>query len=145
MSTNTRIMRCRPEDVFRVLDDGWLFVAWVVGASRMRGVDETWPAVGSQLHHSFGSWPLVVNDDTTLIEYERPSHIQLQPKGWPLGEACVILDVQPHRRGCLVRMQEFPVTGPGRLIPPRLLNIVLHIRNTEALRRLSYLAERRTT
>jgi hypothetical protein len=143
MSTNVRVMRCSPEDVFRVLDDGWLFVAWVVGTSRMRDVDEEWPAVGSQLQHSFGAWPLVINDTTTVLEYRSPRHILLQPKGWPIGEARVSLDVRPHRKGCIVRMREFPVTGPARFIPARILNVILHIRNIEALRRLSYLAEKR--
>ncbi|MET4780648.1 SRPBCC family protein [Glaciihabitans sp. UYNi722] len=143
MSINVRVMRCSPDDVFRVLDDGWLFVGWVVGASRMRDVEDTGPAVGSQLHHSFGVWPLVINDATTVLEYSPPHHMVIQPKGWPIGEALVTIDIRPHRRGCIVRIQEEPVTGPARLIPPRLLNIALHIRNVETLRRLSYMAENR--
>ena len=54
MSTNVRVLTCHPDAVFRVLADGWLFPAWVVGASRMRDVDEQWPVPGAKLHHSFG-------------------------------------------------------------------------------------------
>ena len=43
MSQNVRVLRCTPEDVFAALGDGWLYPSWVVGASRMREVDETWP------------------------------------------------------------------------------------------------------
>jgi hypothetical protein len=143
MSTNIRVMKCSPEDVFRVLDDGWLFVGWVVGASRMRDVDARWPAPGAQLQHSFGVWPLVLNDATTVLEYESPRRMVMQPKGWPLGEARVTIDVRPHRKGCIVRIREEAVRGPGTLVPPRLLDVGLHLRNTETLRRLAYIAERR--
>ena len=43
MSRNVRVLQCTPEDVFRVLADGWLYPCWVVGASRMRKVEDTWP------------------------------------------------------------------------------------------------------
>ena len=47
------------DDVWAVLEDGWLYPTWVVGASRMRDVDDNWPEVGSRLHHSVGNWPLL--------------------------------------------------------------------------------------
>ncbi len=59
MSTNTRVMHATPEQVWSVLEDGWLYPLWVVGASRMREVEDGWPAAGSKLHHSVGSWPLL--------------------------------------------------------------------------------------
>ena len=68
MATNTRAMRCTPDDVFRVLANGWHYPAWVVGASRMRDVDNSWPAPGTKLHHSFGIWPLVIDDTTEVLE-----------------------------------------------------------------------------
>jgi hypothetical protein len=45
---------CSPEQVFAVLRDSWTYPVWVVGASRMRDVDDGWPAPGTKLHHSFG-------------------------------------------------------------------------------------------
>ena len=72
MSSNVRVLNCRPEDVFAVLADGWVFPTWVVGASRMRDVDEAWPAEGSHLHHSFGVWPAVIDDKTTVREWDPP-------------------------------------------------------------------------
>ncbi len=141
MSTNVRVLRCSPEAVFRVLADGWLFPSWVVGASRMRDVDESWPQPGSQLHHSFGVWPVLIDDGTRAIEWNPPHRMMMRPKGWPLGEAQVTIDVKPRGAGCVVRLQEEAVAGPGRFIPTPVLDALLAWRNTETLHRLAYLAE----
>ena len=141
MSTNTRVMACTPDDVFGVLNDGWLFPVWVVGASRMRDVDDAWPYEGSHLQHSFGVWPFLINDKTTVLEYDAPRRLVIQPSGWPIGEARVTLEVKPHPRGCVVRITEKAVKGPGALIPAPLLDIPLFLRNQETLRRLAYIAE----
>jgi hypothetical protein len=134
-------MACTPDDVFAVLADGWLFPTWVVGASRMRDVDAEWPKPGSQLQHSFGVWPLLINDNTTMVEWEAPKHAVMKPEGWPIGEALVTIDVKPHKNGCVVRIKEKAVKGPGALLPSWLLDIGLYARNVETLRRLGFLAE----
>lgn len=141
MSRNVRIMRCAPEDVFAVLNDGWLFPSWVVGASRMRDVSSDWPRQDAHLHHSFGAWPVLIDDTTTVLEFDPPRRLVLRARGWPIGEAHVVLDVKPRGEGCVVRMQEYATAGPGALIPPPLLDVGLHWRNRETLRRLAYLAE----
>jgi len=141
MSVTVRELRCTPEDVFAVLGNGWLYPAWVVGASRMREVEENWPAQGSHLFHSFGTWPVLIDDDTVVEEVDAPRHLVIRAKGWPVGEARVTMDVKRRGRGCVVRMQEEAVAGPGLLVPRFLMDIMLHWRNTEALRRLAYLAE----
>jgi hypothetical protein len=144
MSTNVRAMRCSPEDVFAVLEDGWLFPGWVVGASRMRDVDAEWPHAGSRLYHSFGVWPALINDETVVTEYDSPRRLAMQPHGWPLGEALVTIDVKPTTTGCLVRIRESAVRGPGALVPSRILDIPLYLRNVETLRRLAFMAEGRS-
>ena len=126
-----------------MLGDGWLFPAWVVGASRMREVDEAWPREGARLHHSFGAWPVLINDETLVERCDPPRHIVLRPKGWPIGEARVTIDVKPRGEECVVRIQEEAVAGPGRLIPRALLDLFLQWRNRETLHRLAYLAEGR--
>ncbi|MDN3494928.1 SRPBCC family protein [Planococcus sp. APC 4015] len=141
MSRNAREFACSPEDVFRVLADGWLFPAWVVGASRMREVDESWPNVGARLHHSFGVWPVLIDDETVVEAFEPSRRLVMRPKGWPIGEARVTIDVKPRGAGCVVRIQEEAVAGPGRWVPQFLLDLGLHWRNTETLHRLAYLAE----
>lgn len=141
MSTNTRTMTCTPDDVFRILGDGWLFPAWVVGASRMREVDETWPAPGARLYHSFGVWPMLIDDETVVESLEPGRRIVMRPKGWPIGEARVTIDVKPRGDGCVVRIQEEAVAGPGRFVPEWIMDLMLHARNRETLHRLAYLAE----
>jgi hypothetical protein len=143
MSTNYRRLQCAPERVFEVLADGWVFPSWVVGASRMRYVDDAWPSPGTQLHHSFGVWPVLLDDETTMLEWDPPRHAVMQPKGWPIGEALVTIDVKPRRDGCVVRIMEKAVRGPGVLVPAPLLDIPLYARNVETLKRLGFLAEGR--
>lgn len=141
MSRNVRELRCSPEDVFRVLGDGWLYPSWVVGASRMRDVARVWPAAGSELHHSFGVWPVLIDDKTVVERCDPPRQMVLRARGWPMGEARVTIDVKSRGAGCLVRIQEEAVAGPGRYVPEPLMDVLLHWRNTETLHRLAYLAE----
>jgi len=143
MSTNYRFIEAAPHDVFEVLGDGWLFPSWVVGASRIRDVDVTWPAVGAKIHHSFGVWPAVIDDSTSMLEWEHGVHAKFLARGWPVGEAEVAIDVQNRPGGCYVRMREHAVSGPGRFVPALVMDPVLSIRNREALQRLAWLAEGR--
>ncbi|MFI8595300.1 SRPBCC family protein [Microbacterium sp. NPDC078428] len=141
MSTTVRAIRCTPQTVFDVLANGWLYPSWVVGASRMRDVDEAWPQPGSQLHHSVGTWPFLLDDRTRCEEWNPPHRAVLRAKGWPIGEARVVVDVRPRGDGCVVRMQENAVAGPATLVPRPVADIMLHLRNRETLLRLAYIAE----
>ncbi|WP_448002525.1 SRPBCC family protein [Agromyces bauzanensis] len=143
MSRNVRAMACSPGAVFEVLADGWLYPSWVVGASRMRDVDAAWPAEGSELHHSVGVWPVLIDDDTVSVEWAPPHRAVMRAKGWPIGEARVTIEVRSHGDGCLVRMSEEAVEGPADLIPRFLIDPLLYLRNRETLHRLAYLAEGR--
>lgn len=141
MSRNVRVLKCSPEDVFRVLSDGWLYPSWVVGASRMREVDEAWPSAGSQLHHSVGVWPALIDDSTVVEACDPPRRIVLKARGWPLGEARVTIDVKSRGDGSVVRIQEEAVAGPATYVPAPVMDVVLRWRNAETLHRLAYLAE----
>jgi len=142
MSRNVRRMACSAEDVFAVLADGWVYPAWVVGASRMRDVEASWPAAGAKVHHSVGVWPLLIDDVTVSRRWDPPRRMVMRARGWPIGEARVTIDVRPlGDAACLVRIQEEAVSGPALLIPPPIREVLLHWRNTETLHRLAYLAE----
>lgn len=141
MSSNVRVLKCTIHDVFGVLSDGWLYPSWVVGASRMRHVDETWPMAGAELHHSFGVWPVLIDDKTVVEEFVPSRRMVMRARGWPIGEARVTIDVKQRGEDCIVRIQEEAVAGPGRFVPRQLLDIPLHWRNAETLHRLAYLAE----
>lgn len=140
MAKNVRILHTTPEAVFDVLGDGWLYTTWVVGASRMRREEAGWPQVGTHLHHSFGSWPFVINDVTTSLVWDPPHRMVIQPKGWPIGEARVTLTVEPHARGCKVTIIENPVEGPATYVPNVVIQPLIWIRNRETLRRLGWVA-----
>jgi len=139
----TRRTTATPDEVFAVLADGWSYATWVVGASRVRAVDGSWPAVGSHVHHSFGLWPVVIDDVSTVLEVEPGRHLRLQAAGWPLGEATVDITLRPEGDGCRVAIKEDATRGPGRLVLPVLRQVPIVSRNVEALRRLCLIAEGR--
>ena len=144
MSTTSRTVAATPGQVWSVLADGWLYPLFVVGASRMRAVDETWPAVGSRLHHSVGTWPLLIDDTTEVLEVEEDRRIVLKARGWPAGEARVEISLRPTADATVVTIVENATAGPGALVPKPVQDVQLHLRNVEALRRLAFVAEGRS-
>jgi hypothetical protein len=138
-----RRFNCSPEQVFAVLHDGWTYPVWVVGASRMRDVDDSWPAPGTKLHHSFGVWPLVLDDTTEALEFQPGQRLVLEARGWPVGKARVDITVKPDGDGSLVSIDEDVTDGPAKLVPEPVRIAGIDMRNRETLRRLAYLAEGR--
>lgn len=143
MSTNTRVMSATPEQVWEVLADGWLYPLWVVGATRMRDVDEAWPLPGARLHHSVGTWPLMVDDTTEVLEAQPGSSLTLRARTWPAGSADVVIRINPSGADTDVSITEDAARGPARLVPKPLRDLGLSWRNTETLRRLAFVVERR--
>ena len=143
MNTVKRTVSAPPEAVWRVLADGWLYPLWVVGASRMRQVEDDWPHVGSKIHHSVGTWPAVIDDDTEVVECLPGTKLVLRARAWPTGEAHVSIQIETHSAGSTVTMDEDVARGPARLVPQVVRTPMLMWRNTESLRRLAWLAERR--
>lgn len=143
MPSNTRVMNATPEQVWDVLADGWLYPLWVVGASRMREVDDSWPSPGSRLHHSVGSWPLLIDDRTEVLEAQPGSAIRLRAHTWPVGAAEVLIRLSPLGADTEVTIEEDVSHGPARFIPPPVRAVGLRWRNEETLRRLAYVVERR--
>jgi carbon monoxide dehydrogenase subunit G len=144
MSTTTRSVSATPEQVWKVLSDGWLYPLFVVGASRMRDVDESWPAVGARLHHSVGTWPLLIDDTTEVVEVEEGKRLLLLARGWPAGQAHVDISLEPDGDTTVVTITEDATAGPGLLVPKPLRDVQLHWRNVETLRRLAFVVEGRT-
>jgi uncharacterized protein YndB with AHSA1/START domain len=144
MSTTTRLVEATPTQVWDVLADGWLYPLWVVGASRMREVDEEWPAQGTRIHHSVGSWPVLIDDHTEVLDVQPGTMLSLRARAWPTGEATVTIHLRPAGAGTEVVLEEDATSGPAVLVPKRLRDVSLRWRNVEALRRLAFVAERRT-
>lgn len=130
------------DDVWQVLADGWLYPLFVVGASRMRDVDEPWPEVGAELHHSVGVWPALIDDTTSVVECRPPTLLRLRARAWPTGEAEVTFHLHPRGPETEVTIEEDVVSGPAHLVPRPLRDAAIDWRNTETLHRLALLAER---
>lgn len=143
MSVNRRIIAATPDDVWRVLADGWLYPLWVVGATRMRDVDSNWPEKGSRIHHSVGVWPLLINDHTEVLEVVPGRSISLRARAWPVGEAKVDIRLSDVGAQTEVVIEEDATAGPGVLVPEPFKGLTLKWRNVETLRRLAFVAEGR--
>lgn len=144
--TVTRAARCPAEAVLDVLADGWSYSSWVVGAARIRAVDAVWPEPGARILHSVGLWPVLLDDETVVRAWVPGRSIDLQARGWPAGEARVLIEVEPAQggAGCAIHVTEDADKGPGALVPRPVRSAVIGPRNVESLRRLVFLAERRT-
>jgi hypothetical protein len=142
MSEVSKMLDCTPDAVFDVLRDGWSYATWVVGAARIRRVDEGFPAPGTRVHHSIGLWPVLLSDHTEVELFDRPREIRLLARAWPAGEARVTITCEPHGGQTKVSMEERVVSGPATLVPRPVEDAMLRLRNHEALLRLGYLAER---
>ena len=143
MTTVERVMAAQPEQVWAVLSDGWLYPVWVVGATHMRDVDESFPATGAKLHHQVGAWPMMLSDSTEVLLSEPKRHLVLQGRAWPAGEARIELTIEPHAEGSLVRMAEVPTHGPAHFLDNPLQRKLLAARNRETLGRLASIVENR--
>ncbi len=143
MNVQRRLIKASADHVWSVLADGWLYPSFVVGASRMRDVDEGWPAMGTALHHSVGSWPILIDDSTTVLESSPPTRLRLKARAWPTGAADVVFQLEPRGFETEVVMREDVIAGPARLIPRPLRQSLFTWRNIETLKRLGYLAEGR--
>ena len=55
------------------------------------------------MHHSFGIWSALINDDTEVLACDLGRELLLKARGWPAGEA----------RG---RIHLTPGTTPGRSV-----------------------------
>jgi uncharacterized protein YndB with AHSA1/START domain len=143
MSENERLINASVEDVFAVLTDGWSYASWVVGASRIRDVEAGWPQPGHSIHHSVGAWPLLINDSTTVEQYEPLRYLRLRIRAWPAGEGTVEFVATDQDGRCHLVMREHTAKGPATLIPATVIDPVLQLRNAETLERLALLAEGR--
>lgn len=143
MSINERAVNATPEEVWEIVADGWLYPVWVVGASRMREVDDHWPGVGAKLHHSVGTWPLLLDDETEVEAVTPGVSLTLAARSRPTGVARVTIRLEASGAGTNVVIDEDVISGPARLVPKPFRDLGLKWRNVETLRRLAYVAERR--
>lgn len=139
----TRDIAAPRQRVWEVMADGWTYSQWVVGNSRMRAVDNDWPAPGTRILHSIGVWPAVIDDETVVLSCTLQEELVLLAKLGPLGSARITLRLSDIPEGCRVEMAEVAASGPMRLVPDRLQLTGIWPRNRECIWRLANLAEER--
>jgi len=117
VAVNEHVVNAPVESIWKVLSNGWLYPMWVVGATRMREVDESWPNAGARLHHSIGVWPAVIDDTTEVVSADPMRCLELRARGWPVGEADVLIRLEELGTQSRVVLDEDVADGPGRLVP----------------------------
>jgi len=132
-----------PAEVYAVLVDPAAYVRWVVGARRLRGTDPGWPAPGTRFHHEVGVWPLVLRDNTKLVDAVPDERIVLEARIRPAGVAVVTMLLEPRDGGTHLTVIEEPECGPIGRVPRALLGPLVTLRNAWGLRRLKRLVEGR--
>lgn len=141
MAVTQKEIEASPVEVFEVLMDPRHCAHWVVGAKEVRKVDATWPELGSAFHHTLGVGVFTLKDKTILTEFERPGRLVLHARARPAGVAEVVLELRATERGCMATMRERPISGPAKLVPRPIMEVMINLRNKESLRRLAQLAQ----
>ena len=141
MARNQISIGVPPSAVFEVLSDPRTYSHWVVGSRDVRAADPDWPAPGSLFDHSVGLPPLVIKDNTEVVDAEAPGFIELRARARPLPTARVTLQLMADGDGTRVTMIEDPANPLLRLLAGPLGHAAIRLRNHESLRRLKALAE----
>jgi NAD(P)-dependent dehydrogenase (short-subunit alcohol dehydrogenase family)/uncharacterized protein YndB with AHSA1/START domain len=142
MASNRVMIEAPVEAVFAVLADPWRYPDWVVGARKVRGHDDDFPAVGSRFYHEVGVWPATLSDHTEVLECDPPRRLVLRAKARPLGTARVELELTPAGERTEVLMVEGPADVLTKLVAGNpVADGLLRARNSEALAQLKRLVE----
>ena len=140
--TVTRDIAAPRQRVWDVLADGWTYSGWVVGNSRIRAVSPHWPAPGTRILHSIGTWPAVIDDETVVEHAETGHELVLLAKVRPAAQARITLRLSDlPDGGCRVEMSELAVSRPLRWVPDRMQLLGVAPRNRECTWRLAMIAE----
>jgi uncharacterized protein YndB with AHSA1/START domain len=138
MARNTIHVDAPPDAVFDVLADPRFYGHWVVGASQTLDVDGPWPEPGAVLHHSQF---MVLRDTTTVLESEPGRRLVLEARARPAAVATVILTLEPEDGGTHLVLEERITGGLAAAVPRPVSDVLMHVRNREAVSRLKRLAE----
>jgi uncharacterized protein YndB with AHSA1/START domain len=104
--------------VWDALVDVRTYPSWLVGAQKIRRVDDDWPAEGSAFHHEVGlGGPFTIADRTRCVEVDRPHRLVLDVRARPMFHGTVTFDLVAGDGVTEVRMEEHP-NGVFRLLTP---------------------------
>lgn len=140
----SREVAASPTEAFAVLIDPETYPHWLVGATAIRDVDDTWPQAGSKFHHRVGFGPLQVADDTEVLDIDEGEMLRLKVRARPLISAVATFRVIGSDGHCVITLEEEPAAGTiGNLVRP-VMDPATHVRNHRSLRRLAQIIEQRS-
>jgi uncharacterized protein YndB with AHSA1/START domain len=144
MAVNTVTVDAPPDIVFSVLADPPSYASFVVGTKRIRRFDARFPDLGSEFHHTLGVGPVpVVWDLSRVEEVDDGRRLVLRAQMRPLAVNLVAFTLRPVDAGTEVEVEEYAIEGPVALLWNPGFEALMSLRNTEMLRRLKKLSERR--
>ena len=119
-------------EVWDALLDVRAYPSWLVGAQKIRRVDDDWPVPGSAFHHEVGlGGPFTIADRTRCVEIDERRRLVLDVRARPVFHGTVTFDLVDHGGVTEVRMEEHP-TGVFRLVTP-LITPITGARNRVSL------------
>lgn len=132
-----------PEEVWEALVDVRTYPDWLIGARKIRSVDDGWPAPGTAFHHTVGLVGPLSLSDRTLSEGAEPNRsLALDVRAWPLVHGKVRFDLRPTPKGTEVTMEEH-ATGIHRLLGP-VMDPLSMARNRTSLEKLERVVRQRS-
>ena len=129
-------------DVWAALVDVRTYPTWLVGARRIRSVDDDWPAPGTAFHHVVGFGPITIADATRSVAVDPERRLELVVRARPAVEATVVFELRDAAEGTLVTMEEHPI-GVHRILAPVLAPLT-QARNRASLAQLEDRVRART-
>jgi uncharacterized protein YndB with AHSA1/START domain len=124
VTTVHQTIEATPAEVWEALVDVRTYPTWLVGARRIRAVDQGWPAPGTAFHHEVGVGPLRIADRTRCVSIEEQRRLELDVRARPIIHATVTFELRPVPEGTEVTMEEHP-NGWHRLLAPVIGPLVL--------------------
>jgi uncharacterized protein YndB with AHSA1/START domain len=138
MSTVHATIEAPIDDVWEALVDVRTYPDWLIGARKIRAIDDDWPAPGTAFHHTVGlGGPLTISDRTRSLAVEPKRRLVLDVRAWPLVHGEVTFELRTAGDGTTeVALEEHPV-GIHRLFTP-LLAPMAAARNKASLEKLEH-------
>jgi len=138
MTTVRSTIEAPVDAVWEALIDVRTYPDWLVGARKIRSIDEGWPSPGTAFHHTVGiGGPLVIKDRTRSEGAVPNQSLHLDVRAWLLVHGKVHFDLRPDGAGGTeVIMEEHPI-GIHRLLAPVLAPMAV-ARNKASLDKLEH-------
>lgn len=144
MAVNTVTVEAPPDIVFSVLADPPSYASFVVGTKQIRRFDARFPELGTEFHHTLSVGPIpVIWDLSRVEEVDDGRRLVLRAQMRPLAVNRVAFTLRPVDAGTEVEVEEYAIEGPVALLWNPGFEALVSLRNTEMLRRLKNLSERR--